>query len=1037
MNEIQQVKAVKTLNRGIITGGGIIIALAGLTILFGWVANIPSFSRLWFSNTAIASSTGLCFIPTGLYIVFLQLKATLWNRLRLLISIFLTVIPILILAEHLWDIHFEMNHIFPGCSPMPSESGMSVFTACSFLIIGISSYLHRKKSEVLRIISIFLLSIVFSYGLYNALVIIMSIGSPEVSTSLYPSALGTSVLFLFTAAVLLISEIGITSSAFPALQVIFLGLSITLFLMYQIEILAYNRAKYTVNVIRSVKEIHMIQQGATALRTEIIENQNAVRGFVLTSNPALFDRATHAGKQIMTLYENLDTLVAGKSKCQMRLDSAKTLIDLRLRFSEEVLNTYIDQGREEAVRKVRNGMGSLLVDQISAQMDSIYSYQDVLLTAKIDQGILLTNKMFELVLMAIILLVAVLAAIVYQTVRFLISKQRLNVALFEAHTITRLAIEKSNAGTWEWDMKKNKFVWSSELKLLCGIQTSNEPGFETLLGMVHPEDVEWVRTELPQAVAGKTPLSIEFGIIMPDGSTRWLKVSGQFTKRDDLPATYNGICFDITDIKEKEAEIKSKNYVLRMAGKTALFGVWTYDVLQNTLDWSDEVRDIIEAPPDFMPVILFNRDVQGRSYDGSISKLIRECVKTGHSFDAISQIETLKGNQIYIRTTGDAIRDKNGTVVSVMGSVQNVDNLKKTEDQLRSAKKEAEIANSAKSDFLLNVSHEFRTPLNAVIGFAEIIKKTEGPVKIEFAESIKSSGQRLLTMVNDILDLIRSENENIELERDYYETRVLLSEVIKSYQPKASEKGLNLSVVIDPDLPGYLYIDGNRLRQVIMHLVDNAVKYTDKGGVELKAYDAPSEVYSDRINLTIEVNDTGKGIPEEFQQKLFRIFSQVERKTVLNGIGIGLALTKRYIDMMEGTIRLISQPGMGSNFMVTIPDIHFRTTGYATLKEEESNSVESTQLLHNEEITGIEMLLAALKGSYSGVCARLEHRQPIEEVRQFGISLVELGNTHHCDLITNYGYDLLQAAENFDIDAILKLIGKYNQNIILLETGQV
>ncbi|MGB3615897.1 MAG: ATP-binding protein, partial [Elainellaceae cyanobacterium] len=252
--------------------------------------------------------------------------------------------------------------------------------------------------------------------------------------------------------------------------------------------------------------------------------------------------------------------------------------------------------------------------------------------------------------------------------------------------------------------------------------------------------------------------------------------------------------------------------------------------------------------------------------------------------------------------------------------------LKFSGDALATAAKQAEIANQAKSEFLANMSHEIRTPMNAVLGFTDLLQPlVHNPVAQTYLESISSSGKTLLVLINDILDLSKIEAGQMEIRYDAHQLHRIVKDVQNIFKQKAIAKGLKLRTIVGESLPEQLLIDDVRLRQILFNLVGNALKFTERGRVDIEIGCTPIRPQDDvdYIDLDLSVSDTGIGIPAEDQQLIFNAFAQGEGQ--LNrryeGTGLGLAITHRLTHLMGGTIELDSNVGQGSTFTCRFPNV--------------------------------------------------------------------------------------------------------------------
>ncbi|MDP3177317.1 MAG: PAS domain S-box protein, partial [Spirochaetaceae bacterium] len=313
----------------------------------------------------------------------------------------------------------------------------------------------------------------------------------------------------------------------------------------------------------------------------------------------------------------------------------------------------------------------------------------------------------------------------------------------------------------------------------------------------------------------------------------------------------------------------------------------------------------------------------------------QEVMESGKAREFEAVYPSFEGGQRWMRAVKVPVPDGSGGVSGVMGVFFDITEQKRmTEEiramneelesrvrertaQLEAAKEAAEAAFKARSEFLANVSHEIRTPLNALIGFSEFFDASEvDPKKKEYLRTMRASGRSLVTLVNDILDLSRIEAGRLSLDSRPVDLRALLGEVGRVFAPAAAEKGLSFSVEVGDDVPPFIISDEARLRQALVNLVGNAVKFTESGGVSIRVQ---TRDFGQRLEVIVA--DSGIGVPAMDQERIFEPFSQ-QSPAISNkygGTGLGLAITKRLVEAMNGGISVRSELGSGASFTLDLP----------------------------------------------------------------------------------------------------------------------
>jgi len=375
----------------------------------------------------------------------------------------------------------------------------------------------------------------------------------------------------------------------------------------------------------------------------------------------------------------------------------------------------------------------------------------------------------------------------------------------------------------------------------------------------------------------------------------------------------------LDQLREREGELAARSNVLRATLENIDQGLLAVDGDLKMVAWNQRFVDLMKLPPGiarpdstFAEFIRFNAE-RGEYGPGDIDQIVEERVaraRLGHHdrFDR----RRIDGTFVEVRRN----QTPDGGFVT---TYTDVTDLKRVEEEARRAGEAAHAASQAKSEFLANMSHEIRTPMNAIIGLSELALGTElTPEQREYLSLVKSSAAALLQVINDLLDFSKIEARRLALEQIDFALRPRMGETLKALAPRAHEKGLEITSSIQPDVPDGLVGDPGRLRQILVNLVSNAIKFTERGDVEITVRVA--ERRETDVVLHVAVSDSGIGISADKQAVIFDPFIQADSSTTRRhgGTGLGLAITRQLVELMGGRIWVDSAPGAGSTFHFTV-----------------------------------------------------------------------------------------------------------------------
>lgn len=477
----------------------------------------------------------------------------------------------------------------------------------------------------------------------------------------------------------------------------------------------------------------------------------------------------------------------------------------------------------------------------------------------------------------------------------------------------------AGVGHWRVDLVDTRVAWSDQVYAIHGLSPDTHvPTFDNAMAFYPEKDREELAAHWARTVAGEGPFSLELCIDRADGVRRRVIARGAAEPGLDgqSPAVF-GVFQDITDQREAMAVIERSRTRYKLLADNAA------DVIARVqLDGSSNyISPAIERLLGWTPVEMAGRSAASFVHPEDRAELTRTFADmAGGRGSATLEHRLLHrdGRIVWGETRLRLIRDDSGKPVETVVVIRDITRRKLLETQLEQARAEAEAAATVKADFLANMSHELRTPLTSIIGFTGLALGQELPgAARDYIGRVDNAGRALLCTVNDILDFSKLEAGQVAIRPQAMDVGALASATLELFTPQAGARDLALTLDMDANLPPVV-ADPDRLRQIMLNLVSNAVKFTAHGGVRLEVRWSP-----DDERLRVAVHDTGAGIPQDKLDRLFRRFSQVDgaQDKSVSGTGLGLAICKGLAEAMGGSIGADSVEGQGSVFRFEIPAV--------------------------------------------------------------------------------------------------------------------
>ena len=549
--------------------------------------------------------------------------------------------------------------------------------------------------------------------------------------------------------------------------------------------------------------------------------------------------------------------------------------------------------------------------------------------------------------------------------------------------VTALRNIHAALGSGAWKLQYNELgemtacEWSDTMRKMLGFASKEDfpDQFDSWKSRLHPEDREETLKSYESVVhdyTGQKVYDVEYRVCAKDGTYHWFRAAGQLSRREDgSPITFDGVFINTDEKHEtneklyhalKETEESRNELLLEHEVISSIsrgyVSIYSIDLVHDTFEEISRHAHSIHRP------IRYGEHAQ-ECLNARCRKIVSaEYLEEAMRFFYLATVSDRMGNSEtiefeYFATDGnwhsarflEKKRDESGRVTDVLYVTRVISRQKQQEiekERLRIAYEVAEKANEAKTTFLLNMSHDIRTPMNAILGYSQLMRgQLTDPKMIHYQEMIEKSGNLLLSILNNVLDMARIESGKMELDEDYCKAGEIVTGVCNVFEMEARKKNLTIEHIVKVEHSDII-CDSTKMQEVLTNLISNAVKYTPPGGkIRIETQELPDEK-DGYIRIQTIVEDNGIGMSEEFLPHLFDSFSR-ERDTTnakVAGTGLGMSIVKSLVDLMKGDIEVESELGKGSKFIVTIPHKIANTDYYEKKAARESHGEEAFEGRH-------------------------------------------------------------------------------------------
>lgn len=690
---------------------------------------------------------------------------------------------------------------------------------------------------------------------------------------------------------------------------------------------------------------HRVMQALHSVLSLVRGAESEARGYGLSGDPNFLGTKQRAIDSLRSEIQQLGILSANDPYDHSQLTQLKQFVNERMLLLDESVEARKISGLQGAVKKIQSGEGTAVMERIGAIIGEMDRREHTLLLEESDQAAASLRNTGWVFLAGNGLGLLLLAFMFTLAAREIKQRLRAQDDLRESESKNRKLVETTNDIVDRNDDEirqseaRYRILAENATDVISrltpeGIYLYVSPSCKRVLGyepeellgrsayeLLHPDD--YARARIARAKTKEVPeiVTNSHRIRMKSGAYIWFESTTKSVKDplDERVIEIVTISRDITVRKSIEESLTESERRLEQIIETVQEGITLsdkngrYDIFNSAMEQlTGYTMAEANASGDFSRVLYFHEDNRTQTLDD-----LKILLEKGQSTEVETTIQTKQGESRTLLVSTSLVVFRNQAMF--LSAYRDVTERKKAEQELKGAKEAAEAATRAKSEFLAVMSHDIRTPMNSVIGMTDLLShSTLTNEQRDFVDTIRGSGESLLTIINDILDFSKIESGKLDLEERPCEPRTCVEAVLDLLTPNAIQKGLDLLYWIDPQVPPYIIGDAHRLRQILINLGGNAVKFTDRGDVFVSVNLLWK--LGDKLELQFSVRDSGMGIPADKLDRLFKPFSQVDTSTTrkFGGTGLGLAISMRLVQFMGGKIWAESEEGKGSTFFFTM-----------------------------------------------------------------------------------------------------------------------